>query len=173
MSTTASEGWQLEGASAEAYECYAVASWSRALAEQLVALAAPEPGERVLDVACGTGIVTRLAAQRAGEVDRVCGLDVNDEMLAAARAATSDALPHVDWRQGDVVAMPLDDESFDLVLCQQGMQFFPDRPAARCAACWRPAAGWRSASCDRSPTTPSGAPSPTPSTATPGPRREP
>lgn len=123
-------GWQLEGSSAEAYERYAVPAWSRALAEQLVELASPGRGERVLDAACGTGIVARLAAERVGERGAVCGLDLNDGMLEVARAASAEVFPPIEWRQGDAAAMPLPDAAFDLVLCQQGLQFFPDPEAA-------------------------------------------
>jgi ubiquinone/menaquinone biosynthesis C-methylase UbiE len=130
MSTTAQEKWQLEGAGAEAYERYAVASWSRPLAEQLVALAAPQEGERILDVACGTGIVARLAARSVGGRGSVAAVDLNDGMLEVARAQAVDASVSIDWRQGDAEALPLADEAFDVVLCQQGMQFFPRRGAA-------------------------------------------
>ncbi len=126
MSTQAQEQWQLEAPSAEAYERYAVPSWSRPLAEQLVALAAPCDGERVLDVACGTGIVARLAARAVGERGTVAGVDLNDGMLDVARAQGA----AIDWLQGDAAALPLADEAFDLVLCQQGLQFFPRRGAA-------------------------------------------
>lgn len=124
------EGWQLAGSSAEAYERHSVPSWSRALAEDLVELAEPRPNERVLDVACGTGIVARLAAERVGEGGTVCGLDVNEDMLDVARRAPAGASPSIEWRQGDVGELPLPDASFDLVTCQQGLQFFCDRGRA-------------------------------------------
>lgn len=85
-----------------------------------LARAAVQPGERVLDVACGTGIVT--SRVRAA---RVVGLDVNPAMLAIARET-----PGVEWVQGNASAMPLPDAAFDVVVCQQGLQFFPDRAAA-------------------------------------------
>jgi ubiquinone/menaquinone biosynthesis C-methylase UbiE len=124
--STATQQWQLERASAEAYERYAVASWSGPLAARLVALAAPQEGERVLDVACGTGIVARLAAEAVGARGAVAGVDVNEGMLAIAR----EQAPAVDWRQGDVEALPAADGAFDLVVCQQGLQFFGRRAAA-------------------------------------------
>jgi ubiquinone/menaquinone biosynthesis C-methylase UbiE len=126
----ARSGWQLEETSAEAYERYAVPSWSRPLARQLVELAAPGPRERVLDVACGTGIVARLAAQLVGERGAVCGLDVNEGMLEVARVASAKVSPPIEWRQGDAQATALPDAAFDLVLCQQGLQFFARRAAA-------------------------------------------
>ena len=84
-------------------------------------------GDRVLDIACGTGIVARLAKKHLGPSATVVGVDANSEMLAVARRVASE----VDWRQGDAVALPLrDGERFDVVLCQQGFQFFSDHAAA-------------------------------------------
>jgi SAM-dependent methyltransferase len=123
-------GWQLERASAEAYERYGVPAWSRALAQGLLRIAAPGPGERLLDVACGTGIVARLAAEAVGEAGSVCGVDLNEAMLAVARDAGWGVRPPIDWRQGDAAALPVDDESADVVTCQQALQFLPDREAA-------------------------------------------
>jgi ubiquinone/menaquinone biosynthesis C-methylase UbiE len=86
-------------------------------------------GERVLDVACGTGIVARRAAPRVGSGGRVVGLDKNEGMLKVARKASSDVRPAIEWRQGDATDMPLPAGAFDVVFCQQGLQFFPDRSA--------------------------------------------
>ena len=97
-------------------------------AADLVARAAPAAGARVLDVACGTGVVTRLLPARLGSGGRVLGLDLNPNMLAVARAVTK-GLP-IEWIEGSAQAMPLPDGAFDLVLCQQGLQLFPDKPAA-------------------------------------------
>jgi ubiquinone/menaquinone biosynthesis C-methylase UbiE len=85
------------------------------------------PGDRVLDIACGTGIVARIAKERQGSTGTVVGVDLNPQMLAVARRVA----PTVDWREGDAGALPFrDGEEFDVVLCQQGFQFFPDRAAA-------------------------------------------
>ena len=123
-------GWQLERSSAEAYERYGVPAWSRALAQGLLRIAAPGPGERLLDVACGTGIVARLATETVGEAGSVCGVDVNEAMLAVARDAGWGLRPPIDWRRGDAAALPVDDESVDVVTCQQALQFLPDREGA-------------------------------------------
>ena len=96
-------------------------------APDLVDLGAVRPGQRVLDVACGTGVVTRIAAERVGPSGRVAGLDVNADMLAAARAASPGA--RIEWYEGSALALPFLDGSFDIVVCQQGLQFFPDRVA--------------------------------------------
>ena len=95
------------------------------MARVTLALARPQPGERVLDVACGTGIVTSQLPALVGDTGKVVGLDLNAGMLAVARAKPS----AVDWKEGDGAAMELADASFDLVICQHGLQFFPDRAA--------------------------------------------
>ncbi len=124
-------GWQLASISvAEARERYTMAAFGNAWAAMLVQLAAPAEGERVLDVACGTGVVARYAAPLVGLTGRVVGLDLNAEMLTLARAMPQqDGVPIV-WRDGNATALPFPDASFDLVCCQQGLQYFPDRPAA-------------------------------------------
>lgn len=97
-------------------------------AADLVERAAPAAGARVLDVACGTGVVARLLPPRVGPTGQVTGLDLNPGMLTAARTATAGA--PIEWLEGSAQAMPLPDGAFDLVLCQQGLQFFPDKAAA-------------------------------------------
>jgi ubiquinone/menaquinone biosynthesis C-methylase UbiE len=117
------------GTAPECYERYFVPAIGAPLAAELVAAAALRPGERVLDVACGTGIVARLAAEHIGPSGTVAGVDINPGMLAVARAATPpEAL--IDWHQAPADALPLPDEAFDVVTCQMGLQFFPDQVAA-------------------------------------------
>jgi ubiquinone/menaquinone biosynthesis C-methylase UbiE len=120
--------WQVGGNAAEIYEQHLVPTVFGPWAADLIEAASPRPGERVLDVACGTGVVARLAAERVGADGRVVGLDLNPGMLAVARSVASPT--PIDWREGSAVALPFEDGAFDLVLCQQGLQFFPDRPAA-------------------------------------------
>jgi ubiquinone/menaquinone biosynthesis C-methylase UbiE len=124
------EQWQLDEGSAEAYERYLVPLLFAPGAEYLIELATPGPGERVLDVACGTGIVARRAALRVGSGGKVVGLDLNEGMLGMASKASSDVRPVIEWRQGDATSIPLPDGAFDVVFCQQGLQFFPDQPTA-------------------------------------------
>lgn len=114
-------GWQLVDNGAQAYERYLVPPIMAPFADDLVDGIAP--GTRVLDVACGTGIVARTVADLGAEVT---GADLNEQMLAIARAAA----PEIRWIAADAVDLPLDDGSFDVVLCQQGMQFMPDPAAA-------------------------------------------
>ncbi|MGV0714117.1 methyltransferase domain-containing protein [Mycolicibacterium sp. XJ662] len=100
------------------------------LAADLVEIAAPESGEYVVDVACGTGVLTRLVAERVGAGGRVVGVDLTPEMLQVARETPAPPGATIDWREASAEALPLADESYDLVLCQLGVMFFPNRTAA-------------------------------------------
>jgi ubiquinone/menaquinone biosynthesis C-methylase UbiE len=113
----------------ENYERFFVRAIGEPLAHDLIRLAALQPGERVLDVACGTGIVARLAAQQVGPNGTVVGLDVNPGMLAVARSVTP-ADMSIEWYESGAEDMPLTDETFDGVLCQMGLQFMTDQLAA-------------------------------------------
>jgi ubiquinone/menaquinone biosynthesis C-methylase UbiE len=81
-------------------------------------------------VACGTGVVARLVAERVGPEGQVVGLDLNPGMLAVASGLPAAGTP-VGWVQASAVRMPFPDRSFEVVCCQLGLQYFPDRPAAR------------------------------------------
>jgi ubiquinone/menaquinone biosynthesis C-methylase UbiE len=124
------EQWQLAGTAPELYERYLVPAITAIWAADLTDRAAPRPGERVLDVACGTGVVARLAAERVGSTGRVVALDVNAAMLAVARSLPATAGASIAWHEGSVLALPFPDAAFDVVLCQLGLQFFPNRPTA-------------------------------------------
>lgn len=90
----------------------------------------PRPGERVLDVACGTGAVTRQVAPLVGPRGMVTGIDISPAMLEVARGVPLSAGGRIDWRSGSAQELPFPGGAFDLVLCQQGLQFFPDRVGA-------------------------------------------
>lgn len=117
------------GTAAENYERYFVPAIAAPVAHDLLRAAALQPGERVLDVACGTGVIARLAAERVGAGGAVVGIDVAPEMIEVARATTPSG-PAIDWRQGDATSLPFPDGSFDVVLCQMGLMLFPDKTAA-------------------------------------------
>lgn len=117
------------GTATENYERYFVPTISAPLADALLGAAALRPGERVLDVACGTGTVAKLAARLVGESGTVAGLDVNSCMLAVARSAAS-SKPAIDWYESSAEAIPLPDGAFDVALCQLGLQFIPDKLGA-------------------------------------------
>ena len=112
------------------YERVMVPAVFRPWAKDLLDTVALPAGTRVLDVACGTGIVARLAASQVGPTGRVVGLDTNEAMLAVARAQPQPTGAQVEWQQGDATSLPFPDAEFGTVLCQQGLQYMPDRPAA-------------------------------------------
>lgn len=122
--------WQLEGDAAELYERYAGRHILGPWAPGLVDLAGVRAGERVLDLACGTGVVARVAAERVGATGRVTGLDLNAGMIAVARTLPAPAGAAIAWIEGSAQDTGLPDKTFDVVLCQQGLQFFPDKIAA-------------------------------------------
>jgi ubiquinone/menaquinone biosynthesis C-methylase UbiE len=128
------EHWQLEGSAAELYQRYLVPGITSKWAEDLVHRAQLRSGEEVLDVACGTGVVARLAAKKMGS-GHVTGLDLNAGMLAVARDVSGDG-PLVNWMEGSALDLPFPSGHFDAVLCQLGLQFFRinQKPCARCAA---------------------------------------
>jgi ubiquinone/menaquinone biosynthesis C-methylase UbiE len=123
-------GWQIATPDAENYQRYLVPALLADLAATLVDAAAIQPGESVLDVACGTGIVARTAAAAAGPSGAVTAIDINPAMLAVARRVEQNDASKIDWREGDAVAIPLPDATIDVALCQAALMFFPDRPAA-------------------------------------------
>ena len=122
--------WHFTGSVPENYERYGVPTIFAPWADDFVDMAALQPGERVLDIACGTGIVARTVARRLGSGAGVVGLDLSAPMLAVARTAAAADGMKIEWREGSASRLALADEVFDVVFCQQGLQFFPDRPAA-------------------------------------------
>jgi ubiquinone/menaquinone biosynthesis C-methylase UbiE len=122
------ERWQVTGSAAEVYEGQLVPAIFGPWAPRVVGLAALVAGERVLDAACGTGVVARLAAERVGPSGAVVGLDLNPGMLVVAASLPVTGAP-VGWVQANAGRMPFPDGSFDVVCCQLGLQYFPDRPA--------------------------------------------
>jgi SAM-dependent methyltransferase len=117
-------GWQLSGDAPSLYNQFAIRAMEQ-WTDDLIRQANCKDGERVLDVACGTGFVTLRIKEVSGADCELTGLDMNEGMLNAARKN-----PGVNWQLGSATAMPFPDASFDVVLCQQGLQYFPDRQAA-------------------------------------------
>jgi SAM-dependent methyltransferase len=98
------------------------ALFNQLVAPHVVRFAGIERGEKVLDVGCGTGVVALTAARRGADV---CGLDLTPELLAVARENAELAELRVEWREGDVEALPYADDSFDVVVSQFGHMFAP------------------------------------------------
>ena len=121
--STASETFRLSAAAAEIYESQFVPALFAEWAPRLTELAGVGPGQAVLDVACGTGIVARTVADVQRGRGRVVGLDLNEAMLGVARRVR----PGIEWHQGDAARLPFPDGSFDVALCQMALMFFPDR----------------------------------------------
>ena len=124
--TQASTAWQVEVEAAGLYESHFVPAIFQRWAEELVRFAGLQPGQRVLDVACGTGAVARAAAEPVGQGGQVTGCDLNAGMLEVARQTA----PEIDWVQSDATALAFDDDEFDVVICQSALMFFPDPGAA-------------------------------------------
>jgi SAM-dependent methyltransferase len=82
-------------------------------------------GLEVLELACGTGIVTRRLREALSSAAALVATDLNEPMVAYARAAVPD--PTIVWQQADAQALPFEDESFDVVVCQFGFMFLPDK----------------------------------------------
>jgi ubiquinone/menaquinone biosynthesis C-methylase UbiE len=127
--------WQVAGSAPEVYERELVPIIFGPWAPLLVDLGQVCEGDRVLDVACGTGIVSRTAARRVGTAGSVAGIDLNSGMLKVAQIAWSAHVPSgisVQWREASADKLPFPSATFDIVFCQLGLQFFPDRAAALC-----------------------------------------
>ncbi len=117
-------GWQLSGDAPTAYTRYAYkirAPWT----DDLISQAHCQNGERVLDVACGTGLVASRIKSVSNVECKITGIDINEGMLNLAKKMTD-----IEWHQGSATELPFSDGTFDVVVCQQGLQYFPDRAAA-------------------------------------------
>ena len=118
--------WRATNDAATIYQEEVVPALMEEWAPRVAAVAGICPGHRVLDVGCGTGVLTRAAAVRTGPTGTVTGLDLSPRMLAIAE----DLSPALTWQLGDATALPFPDDSFDAVVSQFGLMFFPDRTAA-------------------------------------------
>lgn len=124
--TNTTETFQISADQAEVYESRFVPALFAQWAPLLLDAAEVAPGQSVLDVGCGTGILARTAADRVGATGRVVGVDLSDAMLGVARRLR----PDLEWHRGDAGALPLPDGAFDLVACQSVLMFMPDATRA-------------------------------------------
>lgn len=125
---TGGRAWQGVRVGARHYERDLVPQLFAPWALELVEAVGVRQGDRVLDLACGTGAVTRIAAARATVRGSVTGVDVNGDMLEEARRASGIA-PAITWRRSDAHDLGPPDHAFDVAFCQQGLQFFADPSA--------------------------------------------
>src|SRR6188508_856929 len=102
--------WQLDGSSPELFQRYLVPAITSKWAQDLVNRAEPRAGEAVLDIACGTGVVARLAAKLMVS-GHVTGLDLNAGMLGVARTLPSEGAP-IDWIEGSALDLPFPSGNF-------------------------------------------------------------
>lgn len=117
---------QVSHTAAEIYEEFFVPALFAEWGSRLADAADVKSGDRVLDIACGTGTLARTVAERVGQSGSVVGLDVNEGMLAVAKLRA----PHIEWRQGRAEALPFETQRFDAVVSQFGLMFFEDRVKA-------------------------------------------
>jgi SAM-dependent methyltransferase len=117
-------GFQIGEQAPRYYESH-VERFMAPFVESLV-LAAVSHGDAVLDVACGTGFATRAASVAVGPIGRVVGSDLNPGMVAMAQSVPYRGGCDISWRQASALKLPFDNAEFNAVVCQQGIQFFPD-----------------------------------------------
>jgi ubiquinone/menaquinone biosynthesis C-methylase UbiE len=121
-----SDRGQVNTSAAEVYEEFFVPALFGEWGSRVAEAAHLQAGQHVLDVACGTGVLARVAAERVGSQGEVVGLDINEGMLAVARRKA----PNIEWRHGPAESLPFEANSFDAVVSQFGLMFFEDRRAA-------------------------------------------
>lgn len=117
---------QVVSAAAEIYDEFFVPALFQQWPPRVAAAALVGAGDRVLDVACGTGVLTNYIAEQVGPTGSVTGLDINEGMLANARRKS----PHIEWQEGSAETLPFPDNRFDAVVSQFGLMFFKNRHAA-------------------------------------------
>lgn len=118
---------QFAGSIPAAYDRYLGPMFFRPYAEDIADRLSVASNSSVLELACGTGIVTRVLRDRLPATARLVATDLNEAMMqnAAAKFTRNDA---IEWKQADATSLPFEDGSFDAVVCQFGIMFFPDKP---------------------------------------------
>lgn len=121
-----SETGQVSARAAEIYEELYVPGLFAEWAPRVIDAAGIRSGQQVVDVACGTGVLTRAVAEKVGPEGLAIGVDINEGMLNVAETNT----PEIEWRQAAAESLPLDDNCFDSVVCQFGLMYFEDQQSA-------------------------------------------
>ncbi len=127
---TVPDTFQLQGAASAIYEEQKVPAVFGPLAAATLNRFKVMPEDDVLDIACGTGIVARTVRHKVGPKVRLTGVDLNPGMIETAREITKRMEPPIRWEIASATEMPFGNGEFTVVLCQQGIQFFPDDKAA-------------------------------------------
>jgi len=123
----ADKEWRRDAAAALRFEEGIVPHLLRPWTGELIRFARVPRGGRVLDLACGTGLVAREVSATEGIRSGIFGVDFSPEMLSVARKVAAEA-SGIRFTLADAASLPFPDGTFDAVLCQQGLQFFADRP---------------------------------------------
>jgi SAM-dependent methyltransferase len=122
--------FHLTQAAAEKYQAHSVPAMFEPLARATMDKIRLPENVHILDVACGTGALTREIARNLPGKGQITGTDLNETMIDVARQQQPDTPHQMNWLAGDVSDLPFGDETFDIAFIQQGLQFFPDKPAA-------------------------------------------
>ncbi len=121
-----SERGQVSANAAKIYEEFYIPGLFSDWTPRVIDAAQIQPGQRVVDVACGTGVLAQAVAERVGTSGLTVGVDINEGMLKIA----IEKAPEVEWHRAPAEALPLEDDSFDSVVCQFGLMYFDDQRAA-------------------------------------------
>lgn len=121
-----SERGQVSADAAKIYEEFYLPGLFAEWTSRVIEAAEIERGQRVVDVACGTGVLARAVADRVGNTGMTVGVDINKGMLDVAK----EKAPEIEWHQAPAEALPLNDNCFDAVVCQFGLMYFEDRQVA-------------------------------------------
>lgn len=126
----ATDNFRLTRQAALKYDNHSVPAMFGPLAKATMEKVTLSADAHVIDIACGTGALTREIAATLPGAGRVVGVDLNETMIAVAQANQQESDHVLEWHAADVCDIPCDDGSFDYAFIQQGLQFFPDKPAA-------------------------------------------
>lgn len=121
--------WGVPGSTVEIYQRVFIPAMIGEWVPRVLAMANLRPGDRVLDIACGTGALTYKIAETVGNSGYVAGVDINPEMLRVATSVSGETACEIDWRECDAQILPFDADLFDAAFCQLGLMFMPDKVA--------------------------------------------
>lgn len=120
-------GFQLTADAAIIYEQQKVPAMFGPLADITLKAINLSADDEVIDIACGTGIVARKVSELIGTKSRIVGVDLNEPMIKTAKSLQDEYSQACEWHIADATSLPFDDNEFSLALCQQGIQFIPDK----------------------------------------------